>query len=49
MSGVINMQSMFNGASGFDQDLGAWNVSSVSDMTSMLVGSGLLLIITISH
>jgi surface protein len=37
LSGVINMNSMFSGASSFDGDLSGWDVSNVTDMYSMFM------------
>ena len=34
-SGTVNMRGMFGGASVFDQNIGSWNVSYVTDFTSM--------------
>ncbi|MCC5946781.1 MAG: DUF285 domain-containing protein, partial [Bernardetiaceae bacterium] len=39
LSGVTNMNSMFRGASSFDQDISSWNVSSVTNMGSMFQGA----------
>ncbi|MEP0266150.1 BspA family leucine-rich repeat surface protein [Dokdonia sp.] len=35
---VVNMEFMFNEAISFDQDLGNWNVESVTNMTAMFFG-----------
>ena len=34
-SGTVSMRNMFGGASVFDQNIGSWNVSYVTDFTSM--------------
>ena len=41
LSRVTDMSSMFSGATAFNQDIGAWNVSNVQDMRYMLDSSGL--------
>ncbi len=40
VSGVTDMNSMFDGAGSFDQDITDWDVSSVTDMNSMFDGAG---------
>ncbi|BAV95373.1 BspA family leucine-rich repeat surface protein [Ichthyobacterium seriolicida] len=39
LEGVTNMQSMFNGATVFNGDIGNWNVSSVTNMSQMFYGA----------
>ena len=39
MSNVTNMESMFYGASSFNQPLNDWNVSNVTNMESMFVNA----------
>ena len=39
LSGVTRLDSMFNGASVFNQDIGNWNVSNVTVMNSMFNGA----------
>ncbi|MEW7278287.1 BspA family leucine-rich repeat surface protein [Aquimarina sp. 2201CG1-2-11] len=39
--GTINMNSMLIGTENFDQNLGAWNLEKVTDISGMLVNSGL--------
>ena len=36
---ITNMQSMFNAATSFNQNIGAWNVANVTNMTSMFNGA----------
>jgi len=36
---VVNMAGMFQGATAFNQDLSAWNVSTVENMSSMFQGA----------
>jgi len=38
LSNVTNMQSLFQNAVSFNQDLSAWNISNVTNMTDMLSG-----------
>jgi surface protein len=38
---TVNMSSVFNGASAFNQNIGGWNVSNVTNMSAMLNNSGL--------
>lgn len=40
LSQVTDMNSMFRGASGFNQDISNWNVSFVTDMSFMFRGAG---------
>ena len=39
LSAVTNMNSMFNGASAFNQDIGNWHTSNVTNMNSMFRGA----------
>ena len=39
-SSVTNMSSMFRGALVFNQDIGAWDVSGVTNMEAMLLDAG---------
>jgi len=38
-SGVTNTASMFEGATGFNQDIGDWDTGAVADMSSMFKGA----------
>ena len=39
LSGVTNMQSMFFGATAFNQEIGSWNTAAVTDMSYMFFGA----------
>ncbi len=39
LQNVANMNSMFNGASAFDQNISSWNTQNVTDMSSMFNGA----------